>query len=323
MIYQALWCDRLVPIIITLFLIMPLSLTNASMEKMDEKMPDLRGMRDSKRDMDATHESESGSIDHSITNEAHAASMQDPETDFATFDRNQAYQYSQAVIGTTVANYAFRDADGVKVELKDFAGQPLLISLIYTSCYHICPTTTRYLAKVVADARKAIPGKKFTLLTIGFDTPIDTPEAMQEFRKKQGGDSIADWHFLSADESTIKALVKDLGFIYYPSPQGFNHLVQTSVLDGKRNIYRQVYGMKFEVPILVEPLKELLYNRPTESLAQSFTDKIRFFCTVYDPSSENYRFDYSIFIGIFIGAMSCLVLGLQLIKEWRRSIKAS
>ncbi|MCF7981022.1 MAG: SCO family protein [Pseudomonadales bacterium] len=244
-----------------------------------------------------------------------------PKLEFKNFDRDQAYQYSQAVIGKTVSNYRFTDVSGNTVELRDFAGQPLLISLIYTSCYHICPTTTQYLGKVTRMARQAMPNKDFTVLTIGFDTFNDTPEAMREFAKKQGGIGEANWHFLSTDQKTIDALSRELGFIFYPSPQGFNHLVQTTILKSDREIYRQVYGMKFDVQLLIEPLKELLFNRPSTSLVGALSDKIRFFCTVYDASGDRYRFDYSIFIGVFVGFMSCLVLGLQLIKEWRRSIK--
>ena len=34
-----------------------------------------------------------------------------------------------------------------------FNGKPLVLSLLYTSCYHICPMTTRHLSKVVEKAR--------------------------------------------------------------------------------------------------------------------------------------------------------------------------
>ena len=311
MMHQVRWYDIRILVVIAFTLLTPFSATQASLAEPSGK-----------HDMPAMEESDADSMGH-MQGGNHGAAMQGDTSDFATFDRDQAFQYSQSVIGKRVSNYQFTDSNGNPVQLTDFAGQPLLISLIYTSCYHICPTTTRYLGQIVADARKAMPGKSFTLLSIGFDTPVDTPDAMQEFRTKQHAQNDPDWYFLSADKATIEALVKELGFIYYPSPQGFNHLVQTSVLDGKRELYRQVYGMKFEVPILVEPLKELLYNQPGASLGQALSNKIRFFCTVYDPSSDNYRFDYSIFIGVFIGVMSVLVMGIQLVKEWRRSIKAS
>jgi len=273
--------------------------------------------------MDAAEMHQSGNNGmHSGMGAMPAQAAHSTKIDFKDFDRDQAYKYSQSVIGKTLSNYQFVDSFGNSVALQDFAGQPLLISLIYTSCYHICPTTTQYLGQVARMARQAMPDREFTVLTIGFDTFNDTPEAMREFAKKQGAAGDENWHFLSTDKATVESLSKELGFIYYPSPQGFNHLVQTSVLKSDREVYRQVYGMKFDIQLLIEPLKELLFNRPSASLAGALSDKIRFFCTVYDASSDRYHFDYSIFIGVFVGFMSCLALGLQLVKEWRKSAKS-
>lgn len=269
----------------------------------------------------AMHNSDSGGMDHAGMSGMKQVDPAMKMVDFKQFDRDEAFKYSQAAIGKEVANYRFTDSSGNPVELQQFTDQPVLISLIYTSCYHICPTTTQHLGRVVREARIAMPDKDFSVLTVGFDTLVDTPEAMYDFGQKQGGASDQNWHFLSADEKTVEALAKDLGFIYYPSPQGFNHLVQTSVLDAGGKIYRQVYGMKFDIPLLIEPLKDLLFNRPTTSIADSVSDKIRFFCTVYDAASDRYRFDYSIFIGMFVGVLSCLVLGTQLVKEWRKSTR--
>lgn len=160
---------------------------------------------------------------HSGMNMASAAA-ETPAVEFKTFDRDQAYNYSQQVIGSRVSNYHFLDSDGNSVSLDDFSGQPLIISLIYTSCYHICPTTTQYLSSVVRQARSAMPEKEFTVLSVGFDTRVDSPQAMRDFSRKQGA-ADKGWYFLSADEQTVQALAKELGFIFYPAPQGFNHLV--------------------------------------------------------------------------------------------------
>ena len=57
----------------------------------------------------------------------------------------------------------------------------MVLSLIYTSCYHICPTVTTNLARIVNIAREALGEDSFSVLTIGFDTPVDTPDRMREF----------------------------------------------------------------------------------------------------------------------------------------------
>ncbi len=238
------------------------------------------------------------------------------------FDQKAALALSQGAIGKNIGDYTLTAADGRRRRLADFRGKPLVVSLVYTSCYHICPMTTQHLAEVVRTARAALGADSFRVLTIGFDTPHDTPEAMRQFARDQGVDD-RDWEFLSADAATMAGLTKDLGFIYYPAPHGFDHLIQATVIDARGKIYRQVYGMNFEPPLLVEPLKELVFGTPTAtSLLSTLSNRIRLFCTVYDPSSGQYRFDYSIFMGIVIGIISIGAVSFFLVREWRHRARA-
>ncbi|MDH3513853.1 MAG: SCO family protein [Gammaproteobacteria bacterium] len=237
----------------------------------------------------------------------------------SSFDEKAALAISQGVIGKPVGEHALTAADGRRVRLSEFRGKPLVISLIYTSCYHICPTTTQHLAKVTRTARAVLGPDSFNVITIGFDTPNDTPEAMQKFAREQSVD-IPGWLFLSADAATMEGLAKELGFISYRAPQGFDHLIQATVIDAQGKIYRQVYGMTFETPLLGEPLKELVFGHPVSpSLLSSLSNKIRLFCTVYDPTTDKYRFDYSIFLGLIIGASSIGIVGFLVFREWRRT----
>ncbi|MGI9289038.1 MAG: SCO family protein [Pseudomonadales bacterium] len=254
-----------------------------------------------------------------ICNAALAQSTVPAEAD--EYSPEKALATSQSAIGRQIANYRLRDHNGAEVLLADFVGKPLVVSLIYTSCYHICPTTTQYLHQVVKKARNALGEQSFNVLTIGFDTENDSPERMAQFAIEQG---IADegWYFLSANQQTIDELTRDLGFLYYASPKGFNHLVQSSVLDAEQLVYRQVYGMTFDIPLLVEPLKDLVFGRPREqSVLSALESRIRLFCTVYDPATDRYRVDYSVFIGTFVGILCCSFFGVQLVREWRRSFK--
>jgi protein SCO1/2 len=218
------------------------------------------------------------------------------------FDYDVALKTSQSAIGKQLSGYTFTSADGKPVKLEDFRGKPLVLSMVYTSCYQICPMTTRHLSKVVEKARDAMAEDSFSIVVIGFDTKVDTPDAMQYFANKQGI-SDKNWNLLSVNEEDLEALSKDLGFLYYPTSSGFDHLIQATVIDADGKIYRQVYGQVFDTPLLVDPLLELVLGRPQP--AQSFLsvlgDKIKLFCTVYDPRSDGYYFDYSFFVEIFVG----------------------
>ncbi len=232
------------------------------------------------------------------------------------FQHKEALQRSQDAIGNLLGNHSLTDEKGHALSIDDLRGKPLVLSMIYTSCYHICPMTTRHLAKVVDKARAALGKDSFNVAVLGFDAYNDSPQAMLQFARKQGIDTRG-WRLLSASPDTINALSKELGFEFFSSPNGFDHITQATVIDADGRVYRQVYGQVFETPLLVEPLKELVLGQPraNQTLLSELINKVRFFCTTYDPASDAYHFDYSLFIGMAIGASIILTGIILLIRD--------
>jgi len=242
-----------------------------------------------------------------------------PPESVQKFQYETALRASQDAIGKAPADYPLTDEKGRALSLHDLRGKPLVLSLIYTSCYYICPMTTKHLSKVVEKARDALGNDSFNVALLGFDAYNDTPLAMLHFAQNQG---VADagWHLLSADPETATALTKELGFVFFASPNGFDHIVQATVLDADGRIYRQVYGEVFDTPLLVEPLKDLVLGRPTpdQTFIADLINRVRFFCTTYDPSRDAYHFDYSLFVGMAIGALIILSGSVFVVRELRK-----
>ncbi|MBI2235463.1 MAG: SCO family protein [Magnetospirillum sp.] len=226
----------------------------------------------------------------------------------------EALKVSRAAEGSTVGEHRLIDQDGKSLDLSSFRGQPLVISMIYTSCYHTCPVMSQTVAKAIANARKAVGDGRFRVLSIGFDTAHDGPERLRHFARQQGID-LDGWTFATADADTVDALSRQLGFTYYVSPRGFDHIAQTTILDAQGRIYRQVYGETFELPLLVEPLKDLVLGR-VSSLGSwtGISNRIRIICTVYDPHSDAYRYDFGFFLEIGFGALSIATIAYLLFK---------
>lgn len=241
----------------------------------------------------------------------------------AGYDADQAVARSQAAVGRPLEDLVLTDSQGQTVNLAQYRGRPLLISMIFTSCHHVCPAITQHLGFAVSSAREALGEDSFQVVTVGFDTPVDTPEAMRLFARRQEIDD-SSWSFLSGSAETMQALVDNIGFVRYPSPRGFDHINQVTVVDADGVIYRQIYGAAFELPWLVEPLKQLVYNRPqpNDHLASGLVNRIKLFCTVYDPNTGRYRFDYSLFVGMAIGAVIVLAVIALLLLEYLRSRRA-
>ncbi len=80
----------------------------------------------------------------------------------------------------------------------------------------------------------------------------------------------------------------------------------------------QVYGEDFAPPSLVEPLKKLVWgqdiDRPT---LEGLVNKVKLFCTIYDPTSGRYRFDYSLIVEIVAGALALGVAAIGILASLR------
>jgi len=236
----------------------------------------------------------------------------------AALDQDAALRASQAVIGHQVGDYLLYDTEGREVRLASLRGKPLVVNFVYTGCFQVCPVSTKSLEGAVREAWRTLGPGTFRVATIGFNLPYDTPQAMKDFARKQSIDS-PDWKFLSPAPGAVEALTRDFGFRYEPTSAGFDHLLQASIVDAEGRIYRQLYGDSFAAPQVTGALLELAQNapRPAPGIA-GLIDKVRLLCTVYDPASGRYRFNYAVLIEIFVGT-SIIVFGFaSVVIEWRR-----
>ena len=256
--------------------------------------------------------------------------VQPEKADPRVFDEKEALKISQGAIGNQLGDYTFVNHSGRKVRLSDYRGKPLVIDMIYTHCPFVCATKTRNL-EALKLSRDALGADSFGVLTIGFDTENDTPEAMDDYGKRMDV-KLPNWEFVSADAATIKKLSKDLGFVFFPSPVGgFNHITQTTFIDGKGKVYQQIYGEEFDNKTLLEPLKNMIYNvkstdpfydfKTAESGFAGIANSVKLFCTVYDSKTGKYTVDYSFFYGIGMGILVSLFITWWIVVEYRRSPK--
>lgn len=240
-----------------------------------------------------------------------------------TLDTETAFEQSQAAIGRQTGAHILTDHQGQPLALADLRGRPLVVSLVFTSCATVCPITTEHLRGQILRARKMLGGDAFAVLTFGFDARGDTPRQLDGFAGTHGLNDVPDWYVASADATTTKAFLGELGFSFRAAAGGFDHVTQTTILDSQGRVYRQVYGENFPLPVLVQPLKELVLGTTTLSAApRDLWDRISFLCTVYNPLTGAYRFDYAIFFGIFFGGVSLVITGLIILRLWLQRRRA-
>ena len=226
-----------------------------------------------------------------------------------TLDADAALRDSQAAVGRQLADHAVLDRQGRPTRLSAYRGKPLLVSFIYTGCFQVCPTTTRSLSEAVDSLSKTFGADKFNVISIGFNQPFDSPQAMRTFAKQMGIDA-PNWDFLSPPPASVDALTRDFGFRYQATPSGFDHVLTVSVVDAQGKLYQQVYGERLSPEKLGEPLRRLLRENPlpAETALSGFVERVRILCTVYDEETGTYRTDYGLILEIAGGVTFALAM---------------
>ncbi|HET8747960.1 MAG TPA: SCO family protein [Ramlibacter sp.] len=236
----------------------------------------------------------------------------------AVLDRTDALRASQAAVGRTMPDPTLLDREGRPVRLSAFRGRPLLVSFIYTGCFEVCPATTRALDQSMQALQARFGERQFNVVSIGFNQPADSPQAMKAFAA-QHRIARPNWEFLSAPAAVVAPLTREFGFRYAPTPAGFDHVLQVSLVDAQGRIVRQVYGDQPAVDVLGDALATLVAGQPLppQGLVGELVDRIRILCTVYDPKTGTYRTDYGLALEIAGGLTFILFVALYMLNEWR------
>lgn len=235
-------------------------------------------------------------------------------------DAKEALTASQAVIGKSIGDFTLLDREGRPVRLADYRGKPLLVSFIYTACFHVCPTTTKALQSAVRNGREYFGTDQYNVVSIGFNQPHDSPQALKSFALQHGIDQ-ANWEFLSPHPSIVESLTQTFGFRYTMTPAGFDHLLQVTLVDGNGRIYRQIYGEDLTAASLGEPLKDLMRDAPIHEMLKldDLVQRVKILCTVYDPKTGRYRVRFDMALQIAGGVTFAIVMLWFLGGEWWRS----
>lgn len=234
----------------------------------------------------------------------------------AAIDIDEAIAFSRARVGSVPEDFVLQDREGRTVSLSSYRGKPLIVNFVFTGCFQVCPTSTRDLQGAVRAMRDRFGPNQFNVLSIGFNQPQDSPTAMKMFAA-QLRIREPNWEFLSPREQDVPALTEAFGFRFRPSPAGFDHTVQVSLLDAQGVIRSQVYG-DFSAEILGEPIRRLLRGMllTDTHTAADFVERVRIFCSVYDPTTGKYKADYTLLLQVAGGVTFFIAMVWFGIAEW-------
>ena len=187
----------------------------------------------------------------------------------------------------------FVNSHNQQVQLSDYfhKGRPVIFNFVYFRCPGVCPFVELGLLHSM-EKMSARLGTDYEVLTISFD-PTDTPSSAAD--KKAGYIAVASrkfkkalaahWHFLTANESTIKAITKAVGFhyVFYPASHTYNHAAAIYIATPGGRLANYFYGIHYNPA----DLRLALVAAGNRKITNVF-DQILLLCCQFDPYTGKY-----------------------------------
>lgn len=129
---------------------------------------------------------------------------------------------------------ALTDQDGREFKLAELRGEPLLMSMFYTSCDMVCPMIFETIKSTLAKAGPAASRRMRTVM-VSFDPARDTVPVLKKTAQAHGVDER--WTLARADEVSTRKIAALLGVQYRRLTNGeFNHSSVILLIDGEGRI---------------------------------------------------------------------------------------
>ncbi len=151
--------------------------------------------------------------------------------------------------GDAVPNFEFTNQSGKRIFLKQYRGQALLLTFIYTRCPFpdYCPRVSSEFAeinrKLAADP--ALDGKTH-LLTISFDPAHDTPKVLRAYGLSSAGTKqpalFHHWEFAVPSAAELPKVAQFFGVTYQQDGGLITHSLSTTVIGPDGRILKWYHG---------------------------------------------------------------------------------
>lgn len=149
------------------------------------------------------------------------------------------------------------DQDGHISGLDRYKGKPVLVTMFYASCPHVCPmlmstimqTEARLSTEELAELR---------VLTISIDPERDTPDKLLETLERHSADS-SRWSLVRPEPGDVRTIAGVFGIKYKQLPDGeFNHTTKIILLDREGVQVASTSQLGHHDPAFLEAIKKSL-----------------------------------------------------------------
>lgn len=221
-------------------------------------------------------------------------------------------------------NLLVKNEAGESVPLKNYfkAHHPVILSLVYFSCPGLCNFHLNGLVDGLKEMKLKV-GSEFDVIALSFDSrekPETAAAKKVNYLKVLGQENAGiGFHFLTADESTVKALTSSVGFEYKWNEKAgeWAHASAAVFLTPEGKISRYLHGIIFKGDDL-----KLALGEASDGKIGNIVDSIIWRCFKWDPTRSQYVF-YSHAAMQIGGGIIIVFLFVLLIPFWIRSRRNS
>lgn len=125
-----------------------------------------------------------------------------------------------------------QDQTGKMVKLEDYRGAPVVVTMFYASCPHVCPTiisTIKFTESKLSETQR----DHLQVLSISIDPERDTPSVLRESLERHRADPKR-WSMTRPAADDLRAISGVFGVKYKQLPDGeFNHTTKLVLLDAE------------------------------------------------------------------------------------------
>jgi protein SCO1 len=133
--------------------------------------------------------------------------------------------------GLRAPDFTLTNQDGERISMRDFRGQPVIVTFLYTTCEDTCPVQAQTVRGALDELGEDVPA-----IAIAVDPPRDTPERARAFLSEQR--ALGRLDFVLGTRAELSKLWDD----YFVRPQSVTqeHLARFTLVD-KRGFQRVGY----------------------------------------------------------------------------------
>ena len=171
--------------------------------------------------------------------------------------------------GDDVPDFGLTNQDDKRIHLKQYHGQALALTFIYTRCpdSNQCPLMSSNFAAIDQElAKEPDVYRKTHLLSITFDPDYDTPKVLRSYGAGHTGrysaETFKHWEFATGSEDEVRSVAQYFGVRYFRDPQSGEdkviHSLRTAVIGPDGKLIKLYRGNDWKPDQLVSDLKSAL-----------------------------------------------------------------